>query len=72
MTDEVGSLMMEVGHVLAQFPSDMIHAEAARVRAKLTDRDAALLIASYELHKPRVHERTVTDAVRVREFFGGA
>lgn len=53
-------------------PVQMVHDLAAQVLGehRMDADDLAWILASYELRKPRVIERTVSEAVQTKESFG--
>ena len=52
---------------MENYPIEMIHECAEKVAERLTDQEMTWLLASYELHRPKIFKRTITDAVRARD-----
>jgi hypothetical protein len=57
----------DVVTTLAHYPPNMIHECAESAATRLTENELCFLIASYVLKLPRVHHRTMTDAVLARD-----
>lgn len=57
---------------MLQYPADMIHhsCEAVMKEKGLTKMDMIWLLASYELQKPRIIQRTITDSVKLGDSIG--
>jgi len=52
---------------MENYPVEMIHECAEQVAKRLTDQEMCWLLASYELHRPKIFKRTMSDAVRARD-----
>jgi hypothetical protein len=57
----------DVVRMLSEYPPDMIEDGAEQAAAKLTDLELCYLIAAYELRRPRVITRTLSEAVATRD-----
>ena len=57
---------------ILQHPADMVHhsCEAVIKEKNLSPTDLMWLLASYELQKPRVISRTITDTINTRDSVG--
>jgi hypothetical protein len=61
---------LEVFRALQGYPRDMIMAGAAQALTKLTAQEALYLLAGFELARPRVYRRTVTENVATGDSVG--
>ena len=60
----------DVLSTISAYPVQMIHDSAEAVASRLTDIELCYLLASYELRRPRIIKRTLTDEVMARDGVG--
>jgi hypothetical protein len=57
----------QVRQFMMEYPEDMIHACAKAAMNSITERDTMWILAAYEMSKPRVINRTVTERLNAKD-----